>query len=108
MLLPPLADRIPGPPGLRAYPRQPTLAEPRRSPTATRTEAIAYVIEAPGAYTLSGPSLDWWNTATENRETAATNPVSFTVPAPAGWQSGASAKSGLLQSQDGLRSPELS
>ena len=94
MTLPPLAGQVPTPTGLRAYPRQPTLADtPGDPPTAVRTEAIAYVIEAPGAYTLPGASLDWWNTSTETRETATTEPVSLPVPAPAGWQAGASAKS---------------
>ena len=97
MLLPPLADQIPTPPGLRAYPRQPVLADtPGDPPTAVRTEAIAYVIEAPGAYTLPGASLDWWNTSTATREKAATDAISFAVPAPASWHAGASARPRLL------------
>ena len=52
MLLPELAKRIPTPVGLRAYPREPVLAD--APPTATRTEAVAYVIEASGNYVCLG------------------------------------------------------
>lgn len=83
ILLPPLAGRIATPPGLRAYPRAPVLAD---GATATRTEAITYVIEAPGTYALPALTLDWWNTATGTRETATTDPVRLTVPAPPGWR----------------------
>ena len=46
MLLPPLAGRLPTPPGLRAYPRQPALTD---GDPASRTEAVAYVIKPPAA-----------------------------------------------------------
>ena len=71
MLLPPLADRLadagrpprlPAPAGPRRRARRPPPA-PRRSPTSSR----------PGHLRASRPStLDWWNTATATRETAAT------------------------------------
>lgn len=82
MLLPPLAGRIPTPPGLRAYPRQPVLTD---GPPASRTETIVYVIETPGDYTLPAISLDWWNTDTATRATAGTDALRFAVdggPAP--------------------------
>ncbi|WP_297973553.1 hypothetical protein [uncultured Amaricoccus sp.] len=82
ILLPPLASRIATPPGLRAYPREPALAD---GPPATRTEAIAYVIEQPGTYAFPPIALDWWNTTTESRETATTAPIQLTVAAPPGW-----------------------
>lgn len=83
IFLPPLAPRIAVPPGLRAYPREPVLAD---GPTATRTEAIAFVIEQPGAYAFPAVALDWWNTAQARRETATTDPISVTVAAPPGWR----------------------
>ena len=84
LLLPPLAGRLPTPAGLRAYPRQPVLTDD--PPAATRTEAVAYVIERPGRYELPAVTLDWWNTAASARETAATAPVTIDVPPPAGWR----------------------
>jgi hypothetical protein len=83
MLLPPLAERLPSFPGLRAYPRQPVLAD---GPTATRTEAVAYVIEAPGRFAFPALALDWWNTAANTRATAATDAIAIDVPAPPGWR----------------------
>ncbi len=83
MLLPPLADRLPTPDGLRAYPRQPALTD---GLTATRTEAVTYVIERPGAYAFPALTFDWWNLATNARETAATPPLTVEVPAPPGWR----------------------
>ena len=47
---------------------------------------MAYVIERPGAYRLPAVTLDWWNTATSSRETAATAPISIDVPPPPGWR----------------------
>lgn len=89
MLLPPLLERLETPQGLRAYPRQPELTDTpgeRGGPgTARRTEAVTYVVETPGDYRLSGLQLDWWNSAESRVETAATDPVSFSVPAPPGW-----------------------
>jgi hypothetical protein len=86
MLLPPLAERLPTPAGLRAYPRQPALADqPGDPPTGTRTEAIAYVIEQPGSYAFPALSLDWWNTARQRRETAATDAIAVDVSPPPGW-----------------------
>jgi hypothetical protein len=82
ILLPPLAGRIATPPGLRAYPREPALTD---GATATRTEAIAYVIEGPGTYAFPPLTLDWWNTTTGTRETATADPVRLTVAAPTGW-----------------------
>ncbi len=83
MLLPPLADRLTVPEGLRAYPRQPELADTPgdggNPATATRTEAIAFVIETAGSYTLPAQSLQWWNTDTRSIETATTEAVTFEV-----------------------------
>ncbi len=85
MLLPPLAERLPSLDGLRAYPREPVLAD---GDPATRTETVAYVIEAPGRFVLPPVTLDWWNTATSTRETATTDPVTIDVATPPGWRSG--------------------
>jgi hypothetical protein len=82
MLLPALADRLPTPEGLRAYPRQPALAD---GATATRTEAITYVTERPGDFDLPSISLGWWNTDDQARETAATEALMIHVEAPPGW-----------------------
>lgn len=83
MLLPPLADRLAVPAGLRAYPRQPALADTpgdRGNPaTATRTETIAFVIETPGSYALPAQSLRWWNTDTKSVEAATTEPIGIDV-----------------------------
>lgn len=92
MLLPPLVEGLETPPGLRAYPRQPALAD---GPPASRTEAVTYVIEAPGSYALPALRVDWWNTAAASRETASTDPISLEVPAPAGWRPPGDAAGGL-------------
>jgi hypothetical protein len=90
ILLPPLAPRLPTPPGLHAYPRQPTLADsPGGPPTATRSETVSYVIQEPGTYALPAVGLDWWDTASESRQRAETAPISITVPPPAGWRDAA-------------------
>jgi hypothetical protein len=81
ILLPPLAERLPVPPGLRAYPRAPVLDD---GPPARRTEAIAYVIESPGSYLLPAVAIDWWNTASGSRERAATAAVTIEAAGPAG------------------------
>jgi hypothetical protein len=83
MLLPPLAGRLPALPGLRSYPSEPVLSD---GDPATRTEAIAYVIEAPGRYALPALTFDWWNTATMTRQTATTDPLTIDVAAPPGWR----------------------
>lgn len=90
MLLPPLAAVPPTPAGLRAYPRQPELRDAPATgdapATATRTETIAYVIEAPGQYVLPAISIGWWNLSSQTVETASTSPVAIDVPAPPGWR----------------------
>jgi hypothetical protein len=83
MLLPPLAERLATPDGLRAYPHPPSLAD---GPPATRTEAVAFVIERPGSYVFPPLSVDWWNTAAATRATASTAAVTVDVPAPPGWR----------------------
>ncbi|PZQ50840.1 MAG: hypothetical protein DI556_06930 [Rhodovulum sulfidophilum] len=89
ILLPPLAARIATPAGLRAYPKQPVLTdtagERGAPPTATRTEAVTYVIEQPGDYAIPAPALDWWSTATNARETATAEGLAFEAAAPPGW-----------------------
>jgi hypothetical protein len=96
MLLPPLADRLTPPAGLRAYPRQPALADTpgeRGAPgTASRTEAIAYVIERPGRYVFPAVSVGWWNTGENSVQTAATAPITVDVPVPAGWRDATAAE----------------
>jgi hypothetical protein len=96
MLLPPLAHRLTPPAGLRAYPRQPELADTpgeRGAPgTASRTEAIAYVIERPGRYVLPAVSVGWWNTEANAVQTAATSPITIDVPVPAGWRDATAAE----------------
>ncbi|WP_181164693.1 BatD family protein [Amaricoccus solimangrovi] len=86
ILLPPLLAGLATPPGLNAYPKAPRVSERPGErggpPRATRVEAVTYVIEKPGGYALPGVALGWWNTATGTRESAATAPVAFTVPAP--------------------------
>jgi hypothetical protein len=83
MLLPALSDRLPTPDGLRAYPRQPALVD---GAAATRTEAIAYVVERPGDFALPSVGLDWWNTGAQAAETATTESVTIHVEAPPGWR----------------------
>lgn len=83
MLLPALSDRLPTPDGLRAYPRQPALVD---GATATRTEAITYVVERPGDFELPSVRLGWWNTHARAVETATTEAVTIHVEAPPGWR----------------------
>lgn len=82
MLLP-IADRLPVPAGLRAYPQQPELTDTPggggNPATATRSEAIAFVIETPGNYILPGQSITWWNTGTKSVESATTDPIGIDV-----------------------------
>jgi hypothetical protein len=82
ILLPPLADRLPVPEGLRAYPRQPVIAD---GPPATRTEAVAYMIERPGSYVFPAPSIEWWDISDASRRTASAEALELDVPAPPGW-----------------------
>lgn len=84
MLLPALSDRLPTPDGLRAYPRQPGLTD---GATATRTEAIAYVVERPGDFVLPSISLAWWNIGAQAAETARTEAVRIHVDPPPGLRS---------------------
>jgi hypothetical protein len=88
MLLPALSDRLPTPDGLRAYPRQPALVD---GATASRTEAIAYVVERPGDFAFPSISLGWWNTDAQVAETARTAAVTFHVETPPGWRRSAEA-----------------
>lgn len=89
MLLPPLLDGS-APPGLRAYASQPALIDTpgdRGDPsTASRIESVTYVIEQPGDFTLPARSLGWWNTDRQRLETATTDPLTFAVAPPEGWQ----------------------
>jgi hypothetical protein len=83
MLLPTLSDRLPTPDGLRAYPRQPALMD---GATATRTEAITYVVERPGDFELPSVSFGWWNTDIQAAETATTEAVTIHVETTPGWR----------------------
>lgn len=89
MLLPPLLEHLAVPQGLRAYPHEPETEDrpgQRGAPdTARRVEAVTYVAEAPGDYTLPAARLDWWNADAGRVESAATDPARFRVPAPPGW-----------------------
>jgi hypothetical protein len=92
MLLPPLAERLPVPEGLRAYPHEPALTDTpgeRGAPaTGARTDRLTYVIEAPGSYALPPVSLSWWNTASNAVDTAKTTPITFEVAPTAGQGAG--------------------
>ncbi|HEB88325.1 MAG TPA: hypothetical protein ENI85_02035 [Deltaproteobacteria bacterium] len=85
LFLPPLLEDQPGIPGLRAYPRNPVTTDiPGRRPghpTGSRLEAVTYVIEEPGEYTLPAVSLRWWNRRTGSIETATVEPLDFSVVA---------------------------
>lgn len=90
LLLPPLAEALPTPEGLRAYPKEPEVVDvpgERGAPaTARRVERITYVIEAPGDYLLPAVTLRWWDVAGGSPQTASTTEIRFDVAAPPGWR----------------------
>lgn len=90
LLLPPLAETLPTPNGLRAYPKEPEVVDvpgERGAPaTARRVERLTYMIEAPGAYLLPAVTLRWWDVAAGSVRTAATTEIRFDVAAPPGWR----------------------
>jgi hypothetical protein len=90
MLLPPMSGRVATPAGLRAYPKQPELTD--ADGRATRRETTTYVIEQPGTFQLPALAVAWWNTISRSVETAATDPIAFDVPAPAGWHDATAAE----------------
>jgi hypothetical protein len=62
--LPNLAERMPLPDGLKAYPDQPTLnnAEQDGSVSGSREQDIALIASRPGRYQLPAMRLAWWDT----------------------------------------------
>ncbi len=85
LFLPPILEDQPDVPGLRAYPRNPVATDIPGTraghPTGSRLEAVTYVIEEPGAYTLPAVSLRWWNRRTGSIEIATTPPLAFSAVA---------------------------
>jgi hypothetical protein len=73
-------------PGLRFYPDQPvrTDSADREGIIGTRSEGTAMVASRPGTYTLPEVRLPWWNTATDQLETAVLPARTLTVIAPSG------------------------
>jgi hypothetical protein len=75
-LLPNLAERMPLPDGLKAYPDQPTLnnAEQGDSVNGSREQDIALIASRPGRYQLPAMRLAWWDTV-HNRPREAVLPA---------------------------------
>ena len=72
--------------GIKTYPDQPVLHEDKQSDglVAQREEKIAYIPSQPGQYTLPAISISWFNTQTQQVETAQLPAVTInTVEAPA-------------------------
>lgn len=72
--------------GLRFYPDQPVREDSadREGVVGTRSEGTAMVASQPGTYTLPEVRLPWWNTTTDQLETAVLPARTITVVAPAG------------------------
>ncbi|WP_062762387.1 BatD family protein [Falsirhodobacter sp. alg1] len=89
MLLPQILG-VTAPEGLRAYPKEPSLADAAgqrgEPPVATRIDAVTYVIEQPGDFMLPAIRLSWWNSTTASIETDTVDPVTFSVQTPPGWR----------------------
>lgn len=66
---------------LRAYPKDPVVAESENRGTlsGTRTEAITYVAQTDGALTLPEVTIDWFNLETGKIETASVPEIALTV-----------------------------
>ena len=73
-------------PGLRFYPDQPVREDSadRDGVVGTRSEGTAIVASRPGTYTLPEVQLPWWNTETDQLQTAILPARTITVVAPAG------------------------
>jgi hypothetical protein len=84
--LPSLAERLPLPDGLKAYPDQPELRNQTADSgiTGSRQEKLAVMANRPGRYQLPGLRLGWWNTRTGKLEYAelASRVIEVQGPAP--------------------------
>lgn len=92
-------------PGLRFYPDQPVREDSsdRDGVIGTRSEGTAMVASRPGEYTLPEVQLPWWNTETDQLETAVLPARTITVVAPVGSDSpieGDTPLPGLLPQRD--------
>lgn len=83
MLIPPVAFGDID--GLRRYPKTPAtrnIVQDRAGLVAgERTDAVTYVVNRSGRYTLPALTIEWWNTATQKRETIVLPAVSFAAAA---------------------------
>lgn len=63
-------------PGLLAYAREPSVEDGEMS---TRSEAVTYLFQAGGEFTLPAMELGWWNTDTQQLELASVAAVTISV-----------------------------
>jgi hypothetical protein len=85
--LPDLAERMPLPDGIKAYPDQPRLNDAARDDTlsGSREQDIALIASRPGRYTLPALRLTWWDTARDRpREVVLPERALEVLPALAG------------------------
>jgi len=92
-------------PGLRFYPDQPVREDSsdRDGVIGTRSEGTAMVASRPGEYSLPEVQLPWWNTETDQLETAVLPARTIIVVAPTGSDSSAAEDTplpGLLPQRD--------
>ena len=82
MFIPPLLSQHEEP-GVSIYPGTSSTddeyAENRKTVTGVRKEAVTYVFERGGTYTLPPVTLHWWNTETKQVETAGISRIVFQV-----------------------------
>jgi hypothetical protein len=95
MFLPPLLE-LPEIPGLSVYADQPVIDD---GPVARRTERLTLVFAAGGQFSLPALELDWWNSVTEQVETATTPALAVSVLGPALSEVQDSLPSGSLTAQ---------
>lgn len=88
--LPNLAERMPLPDGLKAYPDQPTLNDAERdgNVNGSREQDIALIASRPGRYQLPVMRLAWWDTV-HNMSREAVLPARMLEVLPAAGGSGA-------------------
>jgi hypothetical protein len=71
--------------GLRRYPKIPATRNILQDRTGLvageRTDAVTYVVNRSGRYTLPALTIEWWNTATQKREAIVLPVVSFVAAA---------------------------
>lgn len=85
--LPDLAERMPLPDGIKAYPDQPRLKDAARddSISGSREQDIALIASRPGRYTLPALRLTWWDTVRDRpREVVLPERALEVLPALAG------------------------